>query len=101
MKKTKIELALEMISEDKARGIEFGWVNADALYGNSSLFCNTIEDMGDKFVVDIHKDQNIYISDPKPEVPEQTSKKGRNAIYMAQVAYANNILSKLISITRP
>lgn len=77
VKKTKIELALEMISEDKSRGIQFGWVNADALYGNSSSFCNNIEEMGENFVVDIHRDKQIYLNDPAPYVPERISKKGR------------------------
>lgn len=77
VKKTKIELALEMIKEDRERGIRFGWVNADGLYGSSSFFCNTLEDMGEKFVVDIHKDQHIYLQNPSPYVPSPTAKKGR------------------------
>jgi len=76
VKKTKIELALEMIKEDRSRGIRFGWVNADALYGNSSHFCNTIEDMGEDFVVDIHMTQHVFLTDPTIYLPE-ASKKGR------------------------
>lgn len=77
VKKTKVELALEMIDEDRSRGIQFGWVNADALYGNSSLFCNSIEDMGENFVVDIHRDKQVYLNNPAPHLPERTSKRGR------------------------
>ena len=77
VKKTKIELALEMIAQDLERGIQFGWVNADGLYGNSTLFCDSIEDMGQNFVVDIHKDQHVYLQNPEPYVPSPTSSKGR------------------------
>ena len=77
VKKTKIELALDMIKEDLSRGIRFGWINADGLYGNSSHFCNSIEDMGENFVVDVHKDQHVFLNDPTIYLPALASKKGR------------------------
>ena len=77
VKKTKIELALDMIVEDLSRGIRFGWINADALYGNSSTFCNGIEDLRENFVVDIHKDQRVFLANPTIYIPKSTSKKGR------------------------
>ena len=77
VKKTKIDLALDMIRENMDAGIQFGWVNADGLYGNSHHFCSSIEDMGKDFVVDIHKDQRVYLSDPQPYLPEAISQKGR------------------------
>ncbi len=66
-----------MIVEDLSRGIRFGWINADALYGNSAHFCNSIEDMGQNFVVDIHKDQHVFLTDPAIYTPELASKIGR------------------------
>lgn len=66
-----------MIRENIDAGIQFGWVNADGLYGNSYHFCSSIEDMGKDFVVDIHKDQRVYLSDPQPYLPEAISQKGR------------------------
>jgi SRSO17 transposase len=77
VKKTKIELALEMIREDLSRGIRFGWINADALYGNSFHFCNSIEDMGEDFVVDIHNNQRVFLAKPAIYLPELASKMGR------------------------
>lgn len=77
VKRTKIDLALDMIVEDLSRGIHFGWINADALYGNSSHFCNSIEDMGENFVVDIHKDQHVFLANPAIYTPGLASKKGR------------------------
>ena len=52
VKKTKIELGIELIAEARKSGVEFGWVNADGLYGNSYEFGKAIEQMGEHFVVD-------------------------------------------------
>lgn len=76
-KRSKIDLALDMIREHIDDGIEFGWINADGLYGNSQHFRNSIEDLGKDFVVDIHTDQPVYLSNPTPYLPESTSTKGR------------------------
>jgi len=75
--KTKIELALELIRETVGKGIEFGWINADGLYGSSYEFCKTIEGMGKKFVVDVHKDQMVYLAKPEVYVPPKGGKRGR------------------------
>lgn len=77
VKKTKIDLALEMIREIIDQGVEFGWINADGLYGQSYEFCKVIEELGKYFVVDVHKDQLVYLTDPCPYVREATSKIGR------------------------
>lgn len=77
VKKTKIELALDMIKESLDVGVKFGWINADGAYGNSHKFCNTIEDLGQKFVVDIHRDQLVYLTEPMPFVPELKTRIGR------------------------
>jgi SRSO17 transposase len=77
VKKTKIDLALDMVRESIDSGVRFGWVTADGLYGQSYNFCSTIEDLGKDFVVDIHKDQHVYLSDPCPYLPEATSGRGR------------------------
>lgn len=80
VKKTKIELALELIAEAKKSGIEFGWVNADGLYGNSYAFGKAIEEMGENFVVDVHKDQMVYLTKPEIYIPADENKRGRKQI---------------------
>lgn len=79
VEKTKIELALDMIGESIDAGVEFGWINADSLYGQSYQFCRAIDQMGKDFVVDVHKDQQVFLADPKPYVPESSGKRGRRA----------------------
>jgi SRSO17 transposase len=77
VKKTKIDLAIDMIRESIDVGVQFGWINADGLYGSSYLFCNTIEDLGKNFMVDIHKDQIVYLTNPQPFLPQLKTKMGR------------------------
>jgi len=77
IKKTKIDLALDMIRESIDVGVQFGWINADGLYGSSYSFCNTIEDLGQNFMVDIHKDQLVYLTEPQPFLPQLKGRLGR------------------------
>lgn len=75
--KTKPQLASEMIRECVANGIKFGWVNADGLYGQSHAFRNGVADMGLYYVVDVHSDQQVFLSEPKIYLPESPKGKGR------------------------
>jgi len=76
--KTKSELALEMIKHQRLQGIQFAWVGADGGYGKEPAFLRGVEDMGETFVVDVHKDQLIYLEDPQPIIPDKKANaKGR------------------------
>jgi SRSO17 transposase len=75
--KTKLELALDMIKADRAAGVEFDWVGGDGLYGHGWELSNAIENMGLKFLFDVHCDQLIYTVEPIISVPEKTPGPGR------------------------
>ena len=75
--KSKTTQGLEMVEEKRNQGIRFSWVGADGGYGKEPEFLRGLNDMGETFVVDVHKDQPIYLIDPKPQVPEPRSPKGR------------------------
>lgn len=68
--KTKIELALEMITSDLAAGVEIGWVGGDGLYGHGSELGFALDNMGLNFLLDIHCNQKIYPVKPTLSVPE-------------------------------
>jgi len=74
---SKSELAVEMVRHQRALGLRFAWVGADGGYGKDPAFLRGLEAMGETFVVDIHKDQQIYLQDPQPIVPETTTTRGR------------------------
>ena len=75
--RTKEQLALEIVSHAQQNGLRFGWVGADAGYGKGPGFCLELDRMGERFVVDLHSDFPIYLEDPRPYLPEKTSRRGR------------------------
>jgi SRSO17 transposase len=84
--KTKSELALDIVTHQRQQGISFDWVGADAGYGKELSFVLALADKGETFVVDIHKDQHIYLEDTCPSIPAKSeNKRGRkNTRYQAQ-----------------
>jgi SRSO17 transposase len=78
--KSKSQLALDSVQHLRSLGIRFSWVGIDGGYGKEPHFLSTLDDRGELFVADVHKDQSIYLEDPAPYVPERTSYKGRTPI---------------------
>ena len=75
--KSKTDLALEMVHTARKRGLRFGWIAADSVYGNDPPLLRALDDAGETFVVDVHRDQRVYLSDPELVVPQSTTKNGR------------------------
>jgi SRSO17 transposase len=73
----KHDLALQLVIQARLQGVAFGWVGADALYGEDPSFLRSLDQMHEIFMVDVHKDQRIYLEDPDPIVPPPKSNKGR------------------------
>jgi SRSO17 transposase len=67
--KSKADLALEMVVQARQNGVRFGWVGVDGGYGKEPAFLRRLEDQGEIFVADVHKSQQIYLSDPDPFLP--------------------------------
>lgn len=75
--KTKADLALEMVVQARRNGVRFGWVGVDGGYGKEPAFLRCLEDQGEIFVAEVHKSQQIYLSDPEPFLPAKGSHRGR------------------------
>lgn len=75
--KSKHDLALELIKAARQNNVRFNWIGADGFYGKNPSFLRDIDHLGETFVVDVHKDQHIYLSDPKPSIVPAKSKRGR------------------------
>jgi SRSO17 transposase len=67
--RTKLELAQEIIVQARRRGLRFGWIGMDGLYGHSLELLQTLQEQGETFVADIHADRHIYVEDPQPFLP--------------------------------
>jgi SRSO17 transposase len=69
--RTKIQIAVEMVTHARELGLQFEWVGADAGYGHSLEFLEKLQAMGEMFLADIHSNRHIYLRDPKPYLPPQ------------------------------
>jgi SRSO17 transposase len=64
--KTKPALALEMVQRARRNGVRFAWVAADGTYGQDRALLRALDDAGETFVVDVHRDQRVFLENPKP-----------------------------------
>lgn len=67
--RSKSELALDMVDAATRNGVRYGYLVADGGYGKEPAFLRGLEERGKRFVVDVHKDQRIYLTDPQPALP--------------------------------
>lgn len=85
--RSKADLAFEMVLSARRNGVRFNWVGVDGGYGKEPSFLRRLEDHGEVFVAEVHKDQQVYVEDPAPRLPEKTSTRGRKPIRLeAQTA---------------
>ena len=75
--KTKLELALEMISYQKQKGTRFHWIGGDGLYGHDNKFRSRIDSKGLLYMLDIHSTDGVYIEKPTISIPAKQSTRGR------------------------
>jgi len=75
--KTKPELAFDMIEEDIERGVKFDWIGGDGLYGHNTELCRKLESISQFYVLDVHKDECVYLEEPTILITEKTTKKGK------------------------
>ena len=59
-----------MVIHQRQLGTRFEWVGADGLYGHDYWFTQELDDLGEYFMLDIHSNQHVYISEPQLLVPE-------------------------------
>jgi SRSO17 transposase len=69
--KSKAELAFEMVVHARQNGVRFSWVGMDGGYGKEPALLRRLEDHGEIFMADVHKDQQIYLEDPDPVVRKE------------------------------
>lgn len=75
--KTKPQLALDMIKQDIARGVQFDWIGGDGLYGHNYELGKAIDDLNLFFVLDVHKDETVFLEEPTFEMPQKKKGRGR------------------------
>jgi len=74
---TKPEPALKMINEDLDRGVKFDWMGGGGLYGHSYLLTKGLDGIGKLYVLDVHKDELVFLEKPTLYVAEKKQGRGR------------------------
>lgn len=67
--RTKGEIALQMILRARRNGLLFDWVAFDGGYGHLPWLLSALDDERISFLAEVHSDQAVYLTDPKPAVP--------------------------------
>jgi SRSO17 transposase len=75
--RSKAQLALEMIRHARQLGLGHEWVSLDGGYGKEPWLLRALSEDGEIWFADVHRDQLIYLEDPRPIVPERRSAKGK------------------------
>ena len=68
-----------MIQHARELGVRYSWVGADGLYGNDPSFLRALDEQGEVFLIDVHKDQRVYLENPEPRVLESSPRRGRKS----------------------
>ncbi|MEA2053125.1 MAG: IS701 family transposase [Euryarchaeota archaeon] len=76
--KTKAELALDMLSRARVRGVPFAWVGMVCFYGQQPWLLEQLESEETLYlyIADIPNDTRVWRNCPKVEVPERKWKPG-------------------------
>lgn len=68
--RSKSALALALVDDARRRGMCFGYAAVDGGYGKEPAFLRGLDERKTRFVADVHKDQTIYLEDPRPAVAQ-------------------------------
>jgi SRSO17 transposase len=78
--KTKNQIAFEIIESAKNNNLKYGWIGGDAFYGKSLDFMWNLDDLNEKFVLDVHSNTLVFQKKPNFSIPEYTGR-GRKPVY--------------------
>ena len=74
---TKPELALKLVKQAIGSGIEFDFIAGDGLYGHNAELTRALDALGQFYVLDVHKDELVFLTEPTFCVPERKGNKGK------------------------
>jgi len=74
---TKPELALKLVMIAINAGVEFDFIGGDGLYGHNAELTRSLDKLEQFYVLDVHKDELVFLSEPTFAVPERKGNKGR------------------------
>lgn len=75
--KTKTHIAKEMIEHFRTLNVEYGWVCGDALYGKDYSLLEDLNAMGERFLIDVHANTNVWFGKPRHKSTKNHSQRQR------------------------
>jgi SRSO17 transposase len=61
---TKPELALKLVKQAIETGVEYDFIAGDRLYGHNAELTRALDKLQQFYVLDVHKDETIFLSEP-------------------------------------
>ena len=74
---TKPELALKLVKQAIDSGVEFDFIAGDGLYGHNAELTRALDALDQFYVLDVHKDELIFLTEPTFSMPERKGNKGK------------------------
>jgi SRSO17 transposase len=74
---TKPELALKLVKRAIDSGIEFDFIGGDGLYGHNAELTRALDALAQFYVLDVHKDELVFLTEPTFSIPERKGNKGK------------------------
>lgn len=75
--RSKAELGLEMVKTARARGLKFGWVLGDEIYGNNRSLTEALDALGERYIMDVACNLKVWDYDPRPVAATPLAGQGR------------------------
>ncbi|MDD5053115.1 MAG: transposase [Sulfuricurvum sp.] len=77
---TKPQLALKLIKQAIEVGTEFDFIAGNGLYGHNAELTRALDNLEQFYILDVHKDETVFLSEPRFSIPECKGIKGRTPI---------------------
>jgi SRSO17 transposase len=67
---TKPQIGIELLRRTQAHGlVKFDWLTADEFYGHNGVFLDALEQMHQRYVVEVPVNTTVWTVDPQTQVP--------------------------------
>jgi SRSO17 transposase len=77
---TKPQMALSLIKSNIKLGVKFDWIGGDGLYGHNTELTIELDKERLFYVLDVHKDELIYLEEPSFSIPQKKGTRGATPI---------------------
>lgn len=74
---TKPQIGIELLRRTQAhRLVKFDWIIADEFYGHNGMFLDHLEQMQQRYVVEVPVNTTVWTVDPNSQVPSHEGRRG-------------------------